>query len=285
MEGARQPAHVRPLRSERYPDQQDRTGGPQRNAGRYVNMTQWDGYQAERREIVDHLQANGIADVMAIAGDTHFWTTSEVPTDWDDPGAPYVLTEFGGSSISSANAGEMTDLPGNDLIRPVVAKANPLSLRFMEVATHGYGLIDLSAERASVTYRSPATIAQPTSTTSVLARFEVDRGTARVRQVEGDGFMPRVVDGVVDPPIDPTDPPANGGAGADGGGEPRPRRRSRSRAPRASRAEPYCEGTTSIGANHGISRQGQGPSRAGREAGPGQARRRPGQAQGRRPPA
>lgn len=207
-----------PLRSERYPDQQDRTGGPQRNAGRYVNMTQWDGYQAERREIVDHLQANGIADVMAIAGDTHFWTTSEVPTDWDDPDAPYVLTEFGGSSISSANAGEMTDLPGNDLIRPVVAKANPLSLRFMEVATHGYGLIDLSAERASVTYRSPATIAQPTSTTSVLARFEVDRGTARVRQVEGDGFMPRVVDGVVDPPIDPTDPPANGGAGADGGG-------------------------------------------------------------------
>lgn len=181
-----------PLRSQRFVDDQEAAGdGPQRNAGRYVNLTQWDGYQAERRVLLDHLRDDRIDDVIALAGDTHFWTTSEVPVDYDDPASPLVLTEFGGSSISSANAGEQTDLPGNEVIRPVVADANPYTLRFIEVETHGYGLVELTAERASVWYRSPTTIAQPTSATSVLAAFEVDRGTNRIRQVAGEGFLAR----------------------------------------------------------------------------------------------
>jgi alkaline phosphatase D len=181
-----------PLRSQREAAAIAESGGtgPQRNAGRYVNMTQWDGYQAERRRILEHLDGEGIEDVMVIAGDTHFWTTSEVQLDYDDPDSPYLLTEFGGSSISSANAGEMTNLPGNDLIRPVVAAANPYSLRYMEVETHGYGLIELTADKAVVWYRSPASIAVPTSTTSVLAAFEVERGSARVVMIEGDDFLP-----------------------------------------------------------------------------------------------
>jgi hypothetical protein len=105
-----------------------------------------------------------------------------------------VLVEFGGSSITSANAGEMKDLPGNDVIRPVVAEANPLTLRYIEVTTHGYGVLELTDARATATYRSPASIASPTSTTSVLAAFEVERGTATVRQVEGDGFLARPAD-------------------------------------------------------------------------------------------
>jgi alkaline phosphatase D len=202
-----------PLRSERYVDVQAAAGdGPQRNAGRFVNMTQWDGYQAERRDLIDHVHGNGVEDVMVISGDAHFWTTAEIPLDWDDPASPYVLTEFGGSSISSANAGEQADLPGNDLIRPVVSAANPLHLRYIEVTTHGYGLIELTPSGASVSYRSPATVTQPTSTTSVLARFEVDRGSARVRQVEGDGFLPRA---------EPAEPPTDGG-GTVAPGEPGP---------------------------------------------------------------
>lgn len=184
-----------PLRSQRFVDEIAAAGdGPQRNAGRYVNMTQWDGYQAERRTLVDHLHAEGVEDVLAIAGDTHFWTTSEIPLDYDDPDAPLVLVEFGGSSVTSANAGEMTDLPGNDVIRPVVSAANPYTLRFIEVTTHGWALVDLTSSKASVEYRTPATIRDATSTTSVLAAFEVARGTATVRQTAGEGFLARPAD-------------------------------------------------------------------------------------------
>lgn len=200
-----------PLRSQRFDDEiAAAADGPQRNAGRYVNMTQWDGYQAERRAIVDHLHDEGVDDVIAIAGDTHFWTTSEVPLDYDDPDAPLVLVEFGGSSISSANAGEM-DLPGNDLIRPVVSAANPYSLRYIEVTTHGWSLLELTSARAAVQYRSPATIRAATSPTSVLAAFEVDRGTATVRQTAGDGFLAR-----------PTEEPTTTTTSAPGGAAPAP---------------------------------------------------------------
>ena len=37
----------------------------------------------------------------------------------------------------------------------------------------------------------------------MLARFEVERGSATIVMVEGDGFLPRPV---VDDPTDPTDP-------------------------------------------------------------------------------
>jgi len=198
-----------PLRSQVMPEDQD--DDLLRNAGRYVNLTQWDGYQAERRVLVDHIHDAGVDDVVAIAGDTHFWTTSEVPQDYDDPASPLVLVEFGGSSVTSANAGEMKDLPGNDVIRPVVAEANALTLRYMEVTTHGYGLIELTTEKASVAYRTPASITTPTSTTGVLARFEVARGTAAVVMVEGTGFMPRP---------EPADPAGPTDAATDPGAAP-----------------------------------------------------------------
>ena len=79
------------------------------------------------------------------------------------------------------------------MIRPVVAKANPLTLRFMEVTTHGYGLMEFTAERLTVSYISPTTITKPDAPSTVLAKFEVDRGAPRIRQVAGAGFMPRTV--------------------------------------------------------------------------------------------
>lgn len=188
-----------PFRSESYPEVQAAAGdGPQRNAGRYLSLVQWDGYQAERRELVDHVADDGIDDVVIISGDSHFWSASELPTDWDDPAAPYVLTEFVGASVTSANGDEM-GLPGNDVVRPFLAPVNPLHLRYIEINTNGYGLLELDADRLAVTYLTPTSVTEPDQPTTVLARFEVERGTARIRQTQGDGFMPR--------PIDPVEPP------------------------------------------------------------------------------
>lgn len=205
-----------PLRSERYVDVQAVAGdGPQRNAGRYVNLIGWDGFQAERQAIVDHIHNTGIEDVFVIAGDSHFWTTSELPLDYDDPEAPLVLVEFGGSSVTSANAGEEAGLPGNEAVRPVVAKANPLSLRYIDVVTHGYGLIELTPQRATVTYVSPKSITEPGAPSRTLARFEVDRGTAQIRQVAGDGFLPRQEPEAQTPPTTDTTTPSGQATGTE----------------------------------------------------------------------
>ena len=201
-----------PLRAERDAATQATAGdGPQQNAGRYVNLIGWDGYQAERRQIVDRIHGSNIEGVVVIAGDSHFWTTSEIATNYDDPDAPLVLTEFGGSSITSANAGEESDLPKNDVIRPIVSTANPLSLRFIDAETHGYAIVDLAPTAASVTY-----VAVPIATHgprgSTLARYELDLGDPTVRQVEGDHYFPRAVP--VDAAPEPTPSTPADGAGA-----------------------------------------------------------------------
>ncbi|MBA3282263.1 MAG: alkaline phosphatase D family protein, partial [Acidimicrobiia bacterium] len=181
-----------PTRYERLTDVQTAAGdGPQRNAGRYRGLGSWDGYQAERRELVDHVHDEGIEDLMVISGDAHVWKTSELPTDWDDPEAPLVLAEFAGTSVTSANSGEQPGALGNDVIRSVLAGANPYHLRYVEVTTHGYGLIELSSTGASITYVIVKSTSKPMPGSSTLARFELDRGSAAIRQVEGSGYMPR----------------------------------------------------------------------------------------------
>lgn len=221
-----------PFRSQRDLVAQAAAGdGPQRNAGTYLSLTQWDGYQAERRELVDHIAGNGIDDVVVISGDSHFWSAAELATDWDDPEAPYVLTEFAGSSVTSANGDEM-GFPPNEVVRPLLAAANPLHLRYVETTTNGYGLLELDADRLTVTYLSPSSVTEPDQPTRVLARFEVDRGSARIRQTEGDGFMARPDDLITpdpdpdhDPapdPDDPAEPDPNPGAPATPGDAAQP---------------------------------------------------------------
>lgn len=209
-----------PFRSQRDLVTQATAGdGPQRNAGTYLNLTQWDGYQAERRELVDHIADGAVDDVVVISGDSHFWSAAELGTDWDDIEAPYVLTEFAGSSVTSANGDEM-GFPPNEVVRPLLAAANPLHLRYVETTTNGYGLLDLAADRLTVTYLSPSSVTEPDQPTRVLARFEVDRGSARIRQTEGDGFMARP-DDLITPDPDPNlDDPAEPEPGPDDPGGP-----------------------------------------------------------------
>jgi hypothetical protein len=101
--------------------------------------------------------------------------------------------------------------PGNDVVRPLLAAVNPLHLRYMEVTTNGYAILEAGADRMSVSYITPVSITEPDQPSVVLARFEVDRGTARIRMVEGDGFMPRPDEAAPpDPGTDapPAEPPA-----------------------------------------------------------------------------
>ena len=68
-----------------------------------INTDSWDGYGAERAELIDFIGASGIKDVSFITGDIHTYFTGEVtrsgrrgPTD-----GPVRATEFVGGAIMS----------------------------------------------------------------------------------------------------------------------------------------------------------------------------------------
>ena len=153
-----------------------------RGTGTYLNLTQWDGYVAERNVILDHLAAEDVRDTLVFSGDSHIFSAANVAPDVDDPASIPRVVDFGTGSITSNNADE-SDFPTDDVTWPLLTSVNPNHLRYFESERHGYLVAELTPERATVEFRSPRTILRPSSPVDVLARLEVPTGTQRIRRL------------------------------------------------------------------------------------------------------
>lgn len=153
-----------------------------RGSGTYLNMTQWDGYAAERLELLDRLEAADVVDTVVLSGDSHVFSAAQVAPDVDDPRSRPRVAEFGTGSITSNNADE-SGLPPTSVTRPLLQAVNPNHLRYFQSERHGYVLAELTPQACSVEIRSPRTIRRPESAVDVLARFRVASGTQQVRRV------------------------------------------------------------------------------------------------------
>jgi len=60
-----------------------------------------------------------------------------------------------------------------------VRALNP-HLRYAELRSRGYGVLEARPDELTVTFRSPASIAAPTSSIPTIARFRVAAGQPRV---------------------------------------------------------------------------------------------------------
>lgn len=155
-------------------------------SGQPVNHGQWDGYVPERRELMEHLLANGIEDVAVVSGDIHTFFAGQVTTTGRSDGTP-AATEFIGSSISSQ--GLEGNFGGEDnreeialLAGPGVLTFNP-HMEFADFERRGYKVLECRPDELLVSFRSPLTVQEPKSTVEDLARFRVGRGEPRVERV------------------------------------------------------------------------------------------------------
>jgi alkaline phosphatase D len=168
------------------PWRSDAPGGPTAavpHPGRYLNLVQWDGYQAERDRILATVAEHEVQDVLVVSGDSHVFAAAEISADWDDPDSPPLVVELNGSSVTSANADEM-GIPGTDFTRPLLQGIDPY-LKYFQAERHGIGVLDLSASGAEVELRSPATIEQQDAAVEVLASFRIESGSARLQPTGG----------------------------------------------------------------------------------------------------
>jgi alkaline phosphatase D len=153
--------------------------GPQRNE---INKDQWDGYAAERAEILDHLSATGTKDVTFITGDIHTFFAGNVtstgrqglPTD-----PPAVATEFVGGAVTSK--GILPDEGNNSalLVDSTVLANNP-HIKFSNMQRKGYAVMECTPNELRVAFRAVETTAQEQSSVFDLRRFKVDLGKAEV---------------------------------------------------------------------------------------------------------
>jgi alkaline phosphatase D len=133
--------------------------------GKYIGFDSWQGYVAERTELLQHIKSNNIKDVVFVTGDIHTLIAGDVRIDGKDTEA--VATEFVGGSITSQGLGEGGGgiIPGADPynpqtpegIRQLLFGSNPW-VKDADTDHHGYGLVKASPAGFSCALRRVASI-------------------------------------------------------------------------------------------------------------------------------
>jgi alkaline phosphatase D len=166
--------------------------------GAYFNFDNWQGYVTEREELLGHIKAAGVKDVIFITGDIHTFIAGDVRTAKSR--GETVALEFVGGSITSQSLGE-TDLAlgggqvlkGNDAnpftppaIIDALRGANPW-VDQADFDHHGYGLVEATDKRFDVTLKRVQTIKKKSTATLPATgfRYTVTRGQTSIKGVNG----------------------------------------------------------------------------------------------------
>jgi alkaline phosphatase D len=175
-----------------------------RNNG--LNPDQWDGYSAERRELLEHVRANGIDDVTFITGDIHtFWAGNVTPTGRQDEAGvnpPPVATEFVGGAITSLGIADQFGEEGAQATAPLgdeTIYANNPHIRFSNQQYKGYGVLTAERDELRVDYRAARSVASAQSEVFTLQRFRVARGVPAVEVLDPPAVGPQPVPGITLP--------------------------------------------------------------------------------------
>jgi alkaline phosphatase D len=151
--------------------------------GKYIGFDSWQGYVAEREELLRHIDSEAIKGVVFVTGDIHTFIAGDVRVKGTDTKA--VATEFVGGSISSQGLGDGGGgiIPGADpnnpktpeSIRQLLFQSNPW-VKDADTDHHGYAVVEATSSRLECRLRRMQTIKARTSGTLPDLRFTVRPG-------------------------------------------------------------------------------------------------------------
>lgn len=144
-----------------------------RPGGSYMFTDQWDGFLAERKEVLGHVHSAGMEDLVVITGDWHSAFVDDIRPDFDDVSSPVIGTEFTAHSVTSG----AYSASWNATNGPVMGAANP-HLKYFEGNRYGYDVYEVTPERFSAHMRVIGDRRDPASPVTTLTTFHVDRGKA-----------------------------------------------------------------------------------------------------------
>ncbi|MFH8449929.1 alkaline phosphatase D family protein [Streptomyces fungicidicus] len=123
--------------------------------GLALNTDQWDGYTDDRRELLAHLRANAIRNTVFLTGDIHMAWANDVPVNAGTyPLSASAATEFVVTSVTSDNLDDIVKVSEGTvsaLASPLIRAANR-HVHWVDTDRHGYGVLDITAERAQMDY-------------------------------------------------------------------------------------------------------------------------------------
>ena len=140
---------------------------------RLVNPDQWDGYQAERQQLLDFFGSEATDNVTVLTGDIHTAGFAELPADDDAPGeSERVGVEIVATSITSGN--EL--LSGSDDLEELFLDQLG-NVHYFNPTKRGYCLLEYTRDQLHVQYRTVSTVESPEAELANDVEFTVDVDT------------------------------------------------------------------------------------------------------------
>lgn len=149
------------------------------------NVDQWDGYTADRRELIDHLGDHAIDNALFITGDIHSAWACDVPKDVGTyPLSRSVAVEFVSSSVTSDNLDDILGVEPRTVslaVEGTIRTANP-HVRYLDFDRHGYSVLTLTPSSAQMDWYTLADRTDPDSAARWRAGFQTLPGSNRTRR-------------------------------------------------------------------------------------------------------
>ncbi|MEV6955106.1 alkaline phosphatase D family protein [Streptomyces sp. NPDC051183] len=120
-----------------------------------INVDQWDGYTDDRKELLGHLTDRGVRNTVFLTGDIHMAWANDVPvTAATYPWSRSAGVEFVVTSVTSDNIDDMLHVPADtaSLVAETALKAANRHVKWLDMDSHGYGVLDVTAERSQMDY-------------------------------------------------------------------------------------------------------------------------------------
>ncbi|MFC8144760.1 alkaline phosphatase D family protein [Streptomyces paradoxus] len=153
--------------------------------GLALNTDQWDGYTDDRREILAHLRTNAIRNTVFLTGDIHMAWANDVPVDAGTyPLSPSAATEFVVTSVTSDNLDDIVKVPEGTVsavAAPVIRAANR-HVHWVDTDRHGFGVLDITAERAQMDYYVVSDRTKRDATAKWSRSYRTRSGTQKVER-------------------------------------------------------------------------------------------------------
>jgi alkaline phosphatase D len=147
--------------------------------GAHANQDQWDGYSAERQEILSSFHSAGVQNLVVLSGDLHNFLAGNLTTTGEQSGTP-VGTEMLAGSATSFGLPEETGIPAATL--DSLRKAADPHIVYADLVDRGYGVVTVKKHELLGEFKSTNTM-QPHSNARTIGRFKVESGIPQLHEV------------------------------------------------------------------------------------------------------
>lgn len=146
-----------------------------------LNVDQWDGFNAERKDLMAHIQTNAIENVVAITGDIHAFFAGSIMDDFDAETPRPVMVDLVTAGISSNSffsyfksvvdsnetfkAAAPLIYSENDGVidnafNRTLTQFNGQWMKYVDTDAQGYAVVSLTQERLLCTFKKLKTLEQ-----------------------------------------------------------------------------------------------------------------------------